>query len=97
MTQAAIMPEWMLERLAGTADNPGEVELVPDEADAFSLFVMLGTQWRFHPMAGQIGLEYAAIPATAAMAEIPVTPALFRDLRTMEAAALEAFTEGNGA
>lgn len=95
MTQAAIMPEWMLERLAGTAENPGEIELAPDEADAFSLFVMLGTQWRYHPMAGRIGLDYTAIPATAAMANITMSPALFRDVRVMEAAATEAFAESN--
>lgn len=95
MTQAAIMPDWMQERLAGSASQPGEIALAPDEVEPVTLFLMLGSQWRHHAMSGlRLGLDYAAIPATAAMAGIAMTPALFADLRVMEGAALETFAEG---
>ena len=68
----------------------GEIEICPDEKDAAVLFLALGTQWRWHPMAGvRLGIEYASIAPTAAACEIAMTPALFVDLRQMEAAAIE--------
>ncbi len=95
MSQAAIMPEWMQQRLAGTAAQPGEVELAPDEVPAVALFLALGTQWRRHPMTGMLlGLDYAAVPPTAAMTGTEMTPALFADLRLMEDAAIGALAEG---
>lgn len=39
----------------------------------------------------RLGIEYAAVPATAAMLGIEMNPELFDDLRTMEGAALAAF------
>lgn len=68
------------------------VEFGPDEADAVVLFLSLGSQWRLHAMSGvRTGLEYTAVPATAAMMGITVTPELFQDLRVMEGAALAAW------
>lgn len=94
MTQAAIMPDWMMERLEGTAQQPGEIELRPDEAISVSLFMALGTQWQRHAMTGlRIGLDYAAIPPAAGMMNIDMTPRRFADLRAMEAAALDVFAE----
>lgn len=94
MTQAAQMPEWMRERLAGTTAAPGEVEIAPDEVSPFALFVALGTQWRWCAMSGhRLGLDYSAVAATADMQGTPITPALFRDLRLMEAAAMEAWNQ----
>ncbi|WP_240885316.1 DUF1799 domain-containing protein [Sphingomonas sp. SFZ2018-12] len=84
LTQAATLPDWMTERAAREV-----VELAPDEAQAFALFVALDTQWRRHPMTGtRLGLDYAAIPVTAAMLDIPMSPAMLTDLRAMEAAAI---------
>lgn len=94
MTQAAIMPEWMQKRLAGTVAAPGEIEICPDEYGAFSLFIALGTQWRWCAMSGRrLGLDYNVIPNTAQMMGTEMTPALFRDLRVMEHAALDALAE----
>lgn len=95
MTQAAQMPEWMQERLGGTVVAPGEIELAPDEVQPFALFLSLATQWRWCPISGQrLGIDYGAIQTTAAMMDVAVTPALFTDLRRMEAAALDALAEG---
>jgi len=92
MTQAAIMPQWMLDRLGGTVDRPGEITLAPDEATAFSLFVALGTQWERHGMTGlRLGISYTAIQPTAQMLGVSMTPRLFNDIRTMERAALDEF------
>ncbi|HEX7820634.1 MAG TPA: DUF1799 domain-containing protein [Sphingobium sp.] len=92
MTQSAIMPQWMQERLSGTVAAPGEIELAPDEAIAFSLFVKLGTQWQRHAMTGaRLGIDYAAIRPTAEMMEIAMSRALFDDIGIMESAALNEF------
>ncbi|WP_336973413.1 DUF1799 domain-containing protein [Sphingobium aromaticiconvertens] len=92
MTQAAIMPQWMKDRLAGTVERPGQIELSPDEATPFSLFVSLGTQWTRHAMTGmRLGIDYASIRPTADMMDITMTPALLRDIRSMEASALDEF------
>lgn len=54
-----------------------------------ALFLALDTQWRFHPMLGaRLGIDYAAIGPTASAAGLPFTPAMFHDLRAMEAAAI---------
>jgi len=94
MTRAAIMPKWMEERLAGTGDQSGVIELAPDEAQAFALFASLGTQWHRHGMTGmRMCIDYAAIEPTARMMGTAMTPALFHDLRTMEDAALGEFAK----
>lgn len=67
-------------------------EISPSEAEAVTLFFSLGSQWRFHPMAGvRLGLDYQAIAPTAAMLGITMTPDLFNDMRVMEGAAMAAF------
>lgn len=89
MTEAADLPDWMQERRAADV-----LELAPDEASAFALFAALGTQWRHHAMTGiRMGLDYTAIPATAAMMAIDMTPGLLVDLRVMEHEALAVFAE----
>lgn len=94
MTQAALMPEWMKARLAGTEAAPGEVRIAPDEVAALGLFLSLGTQWRWCPLSGRrLGLDYAAIEPAARLQAIETNPRLFRDLRLMEQAALDAFGE----
>lgn len=56
------------------------------------LFFTLASQWRVHAATGvRLGLEYAVVPATAAMLGLTMTPALFDDLRVMEAAAMAAW------
>lgn len=69
-------------------DRPEETEeeitLWPENVPAVRLFLALGTQWRGSGLGGA-GLDYAAIPPTAAMMEIPMSPALFDKLQIMEA------------
>jgi hypothetical protein len=66
------------------------IELAPDEVDVVALFLALETQWLRHAMTGAaLGLTYQAIPATAEMTGIKMTPALFADLQIMEKAALK--------
>jgi Phage related hypothetical protein (DUF1799) len=79
-----------LARRRGGADTKRVIEIAPDEVNAVALFLALQTQWARHGMTGAaIGLCYQAIPATAQMSGIKVTPALFADLQTMERAALD--------
>lgn len=92
MTRAAIMPQWMQDRLSGTAERPGEITLSPDEALSFSLFVALGTQWDRHAMTGaRLGLRYDVIRPTAENMGLDFSPAMFADIQLMETAALAEF------
>lgn len=85
LTQAAALQDHE------AAADASELELSPDETGPVGLFLALASQWRIHPAAGvRMGIDYAAIPPTAAMMEVPMTPSLFNDIRAMESAALEA-------
>lgn len=89
MTQSAELPAWMAERVKC---NAGVLELAPDEARSFSLFVSLDTQWNRHALTGgRTGINYAVVPAVASMMDIKMTPAMLVDVRIMEAAALSEF------
>jgi len=81
-------------RGGGDGDAPsadgGLTAVWPENRIAVTLFCALSTQWERAGMTGAAtGLKYEAIPATAGMMGIRLTPVLFDDLRTMEAAALE--------
>lgn len=66
------------------------IEIAPDEVDVVALFLALRTQWRLHAMTGAAtGLIYEALPHTASMSGIEMSPTLFADLQTMESAALK--------
>ena len=71
-----------------------EVEVWPDAWPAFRLFDALGTQWRV-ASGGPSGLDYTAIPATAAMLGIKRRDLtdIFPDLRVMEVEALAVLAE----
>jgi hypothetical protein len=91
LTQNAILPDWMRDRADAAS---GVLELAPDEATPFSLFVSLATQWIRHAMTGaRLGLDYSVIPAVSGMMDVVVTPAMFLDLRVMESAALDEFAK----
>jgi hypothetical protein len=64
--------------------------------EAVALFFQLETQWRFASvgLGGVIrtGLDYGAIAAVAAPSDIVVTRALLDDIRTLERAALTAWS-----
>lgn len=72
------------------AAQAAQIEIPPDEVEAVTLFLSLGTQWR-EGFGGPMGLDYQAIAATASMLGIEVKRPLFLDLRAMEAAALTAW------
>ncbi|UIJ46898.1 DUF1799 domain-containing protein [Sphingomonas cannabina] len=83
------------EALARIAERRGRaladtvIEIAEEDEDVVRLFRALTTQWRVHPFTGhRIGIDFAAVPAVAAMLEIAVTPAVFTGLRIMEGAAL---------
>lgn len=70
------------------------VEVWPDVWPAFRLFDAMGTQWRV-ASGGPSGLDYTAIPATAAMLGIKRRDLtdIFPDLRVMEIEALAVMAE----
>lgn len=61
--------------------------------DALNAFLELAGQWRCIGPAGGgmvwVGLDYAAAPAAFALAGITVTPERWRELRVIEAGAIE--------
>ena len=84
-----LLPGLTLADFAGDM-NPG---VFPDCWLAVRAFNLLSTQWRIGP-GGATGLDNAAISPSLQMAGLTVTdaewPQLFADLRTLEAAALDA-------
>lgn len=71
-----------------------EVEVWADAWPAFRLFEALSTQWRLG-QGGPSGLDYTAVPITAAMLSIKRRdlPGIFPDLRIMEHEALAVMAE----
>lgn len=70
-----------------------DVEIWPDNLQAYELFNALATQWRIG-MAGPTGLDYGAVAMTMRLCGIPRSKwtELFADVRIMERAALEAMS-----
>jgi hypothetical protein len=70
-----------------------DIPIWPDMAGAVAIFFGMTTQWRWvgAGMGGvmRTGLDYAALPAVAAGAEVTIGPEVLSDLRTMELAAME--------
>lgn len=68
--------------------------------DAVGLFFALSTQWKWigAGLAGAFrnGIDYNAIAPTAAALGLTMTPALFNDIRTLELAALDAWSKPHG-
>jgi hypothetical protein len=67
--------------------------------DAVGLFFAMGTQWRWTGvgMAGAIrtGLDYGVLRETALNSGLEMTARLFDDIRTLELAALDAWSRKN--
>lgn len=68
--------------------------------DAVGLFFAMSSQWRWASvgMGGvfRTGLDYNAVVATASLAGVTMTPKLFDDIRTLELAALDAWSRKHG-
>lgn len=82
---------------AALAKQEEYVEIWPDMVPAVSLFFGMGrTQWRWLGVgmggAFRTGLDYAALPVVAQAFEVSLSPEVMRDLQTMEAGALEAWS-----
>lgn len=75
------------------ADYCGEVW--PDTVKPLEVLEYMHTQWKTG-MSGRTGLDYTALPVVFEMLGIdkPSQPAMFRDLREMEMAALEEMYKG---
>ncbi|WNW10131.1 DUF1799 domain-containing protein [Pseudomonas sp. DTU_2021_1001937_2_SI_NGA_ILE_001] len=75
-------------------DAEETVEVWECNRQALVLFDAMGTQWR-SGMNGATGLEYQALPVTMDLLGMDVgdRQALFRDIRVMERAALDAMAE----
>lgn len=59
-----------------------------------NFFLLCATQWRRAGMDGiPVGMDYAGVESAARMAGVVMTARLFGDLRVMELAALEAWSE----
>lgn len=73
----------------------------PENAAAVAAFLVGATQWRVLAAGGGLaparliwlGLDYAGARAGIEASGIAITPALWRDLTTMEAAAIAALNE----
>lgn len=72
--------------------RPGDADVSVDEDNAHSVevFAAMMTQWNVG-MNGATGLRYEALPVALRIAGVPRAdwPAVFGDLRIMEAAAME--------
>ena len=83
--------------MGGRTNIAEPVVIWPDMRDGFVLFCAMGTQWRWTavghvPM--QVGLDYGVMLATASSLNLELTergqvpPAVFSDVRALEAEAL---------
>ena len=73
-------------------DDPGDERIMIVDREVtgtIALFSILQTQWR-RVDGLPVGLDYAAVPATANLAGIALSPDRFRCLRFMEGVAAEA-------
>ncbi len=76
------------------ASNDQPLAIWPDNLPALSLFSSLSTQWRIG-FNGPTGLDYGVLPTVLRLQGIPRSdwPAMFDDLRVMEAEALKTMSK----
>ncbi|MCA0303476.1 MAG: DUF1799 domain-containing protein [Proteobacteria bacterium] len=100
-------PQAVMETWTGRSDTSDEdwlhaVEngrlVLPAEIEpSVRAFTLCATQWRWIATAWdrprRVGLDYAAAAAALRMARLKVTPALFEDLRFLEAEALQVLAQ----
>lgn len=66
-----------------------EIFIDVSDEPVIRLFYSMATQWRFDPLSGRrLGIDYSAVPATAQMLGVQMSPDRFHDMRVMEAEAL---------
>ncbi|WP_162906704.1 DUF1799 domain-containing protein [Algihabitans albus] len=88
-------PEAIAARRSAPAPPPAEpVEIWADHWEAFRWFRACASQWRYAgETAVPLGLDYGGAETAARLAGIEPTRQRFAQLRTLEAAALEALLE----
>ncbi|MFZ5530292.1 MAG: DUF1799 domain-containing protein [Pseudomonadota bacterium] len=81
------------------AGRPGEARtdftIWPENSVSCDVFLACCTQWRTGPMGGCLGLDYPALECVMRMMQVEDIPKVFRDVRIMEAAALEVMNGRN--
>ena len=75
-------------------DLETEIELWAINAEAFSVFNSMSTQWR-SGMSGATGLDYTALPVVMDLERVKADKRqqVFRDVRTMEQEALRTMAD----
>jgi hypothetical protein len=76
---------------AVAARDTARIEVFPENWQAVSVFVRMGTQWRRAGLkAMPTGLDYAALPVVARACGVKLTGLLLDQVRTLEGEALRA-------
>lgn len=65
-----------------------DFEVWAENVEPLNLFMRLQTQWRHGPR-GPVGMDYGGVRVALEFMQVPATPELFRQIQTMETAALE--------
>lgn len=70
-----------------------EVLVWPENWDAAQIIMHSGTQWRYHPMGGIIGLDNPGVESLIRLLELPCSPDTFARVQIMESAIVSFFAE----
>lgn len=65
----------------------------PENVTSLSVFLACSTQWRYGATGGCLGMDYPALECAMRMMDVKDAPAVFRDVRIMEGAALEVLND----
>ena len=72
------------------SQRPADFEVWPENWEPLETFMLCATQWRYFPMGGAQGLDYAAVRAVLQMHGVLDQSAALLDLRLLECGALAA-------
>lgn len=72
------------------AQRPADLEVWPENWKSVETFMLCATQWRYFPMGGAQGLDYASVRAVLQMHGVLDQSAALHDMRLLEHGALAA-------
>ena len=72
------------------SQRPADLEVWPENWESVQTFMLCATQWRYFPMGGAQGLDYASVRAVLQMHGVLDQSAALLDLRLLECGALAA-------
>ena len=72
------------------SQRPADLEVWPENWESVQTFMLCATQWRYFPMGGAQGLDYASVRAVLQMHGVLDQSAALLDLRLRECGALAA-------